>query len=136
MQIELTKKEFRYLLDLVYIGNWILNATRGENRFAQYDNIESMLFGLCRNNGMHALVEDQGNGSIPSRAYTEGGIQEAITLYEDTVFYELLAEHLARRDLDYPEVNDDNYAQILNRMGQYMAEFQANGLDRVSVGEE
>lgn len=28
MNIELTDKEFRRLLDLVYIGNWILNSTR------------------------------------------------------------------------------------------------------------
>ena len=26
MNIELTDKEFRRLLDLVYIGNWILNS--------------------------------------------------------------------------------------------------------------
>ena len=33
MQIELSKKEFRRLLDMVYIGNWILNSTRGNERF-------------------------------------------------------------------------------------------------------
>ena len=58
MQIQLTTKEFRRLLDLVYIGNWILNSTRGEDRFQDYDDVESKLFDLCRTNGMHALVED------------------------------------------------------------------------------
>ena len=29
MQIDFTPKEFRRLLDLVYIGNWVLNSTRG-----------------------------------------------------------------------------------------------------------
>lgn len=56
MQIEFTKKEFRRLLDMVYIGNWILNSTRGDDRFADYDNLESKLFALCRQNGMDALV--------------------------------------------------------------------------------
>ena len=32
MNIELSDKEFRRLLDMVYIGNWILNSTRGEDR--------------------------------------------------------------------------------------------------------
>ena len=32
MNIELTDKEFRRLLDLVYIGNWILNSTREKGR--------------------------------------------------------------------------------------------------------
>ena len=36
MQLELSKKEFRRLLDMVYIGNWILNSTRGEDRFRDY----------------------------------------------------------------------------------------------------
>ena len=37
MNIELTEKEFRRLLDLVYVGNWVLNSTRGEDRFEDYD---------------------------------------------------------------------------------------------------
>ena len=57
MQLELSKKEFRRLLDLVYIGNWILNSTRGDDRIADYDQVESKLFALCRENGMPSLVE-------------------------------------------------------------------------------
>ena len=74
MQIDLTTKEFRSLLDLVYIGNWILNSTRGEDRFQDYDDVESKLFALCRTNGMNTLVEDWEGTSIPSKAYAEGGI--------------------------------------------------------------
>ena len=33
MNIELSDKEFRRLLDLVYVGNWVLNSTRGSDRF-------------------------------------------------------------------------------------------------------
>ena len=58
MQIDLSKKEFRRLLDMVYIGNWILNSTRGDDRFADYDDLESKLFALCRGNGMDALREE------------------------------------------------------------------------------
>ena len=29
MKIELTEQQYRYLLDLVYIGNWVINSTRG-----------------------------------------------------------------------------------------------------------
>ena len=43
MQLDLTKKEFRRLLDMVYIGNWILNSTRGDDRIADYDDLESKL---------------------------------------------------------------------------------------------
>ena len=126
MQIELTPKEFRRLLDMVYIGNWVLNSTRGEDRFADYDNLESKLFALSP-----ALSEVWNGTIVPSRAYTEGGIHEAIAYYEDNVFYEILAEELSRRDMDYPEINDDNYDEIVTRMDRYMSEFELSGVDHL-----
>ena len=135
MQIDLTQKEFRRLLDLVYIGNWILNSTRGDDRFQDYDNVESKLFGLCRQHNMNALVEDWNGVSVPSKAYTEGGIHEAIACYEDTVFYEILAEELSRRDMDYPEINEENYGEIMDRMSRYMDEFQLSGVDKLVLEE-
>ena len=131
MNIELSTKEFRRLLDLVYIGNWVLNSTRGNDRFADYDDVESKLFGLCKGTKMGILTEDWNGIPIPSKPYAEGGIHEAIALYEDTVFYEILAEELSRRDMDYPEITADNYDEIIGRMENYMQEFQVSGVDRL-----
>ena len=135
MQIELSKKEFRSLLDLVYIGNWVLNSTRGNDRFQVYDDLESKLFALCRDNGMKVLVEKWEGVDVPSKAYAEGGIHEAIAFYEDNVFYEILAEELSRRDMDYAEITDENYDEIMGRMRSYMDEFQLSGLDHLKLEE-
>ena len=126
MQIELTNKEFRRLLDLVYIGNWVLNSTRGDDRFQEYDDLESKIFALSP-----ALSEPWNGTVVPSRAYTEGGIHEAIAYYEDNIFYEILAEELYRRDMDYPEINDDNYDEIVGRMDRYLSEFEMSGVDHL-----
>ena len=131
MEIKLTQKQFRRLLDLVYIGNWVLNSTRGNDRFADYDNLESKLFGMCKGTGMQILVEDWNDTTIPSKAYEEGGIQEAIAYYEDNVFYQILAEELSRRDMGYAEITEDNYDEVVRRMESYMGEFQQSGLDRL-----
>lgn len=131
MQIELSKRQFRLLLDMVYIGNWVLNSTRGDDRFKEYDDVESKLFSLCRSQGMDILAQDWEGTVVPSQAYAEGGIHEAIAYYEDNVFYEILAEELSRRDMNYPEITDDNYAEILGRMDHYMTEFQHSGLDHL-----
>ena len=130
MQIDLTAKEFRRLLDLVYIGNWVLNSTRGEDRFADYDNLESKIFALSP-----ALSEEWNGTVVPSQAYTEGGIHEAIAYYEDNVFYEILAEELSRRDMDYPEITEDNYDEIVSRMDRYMSEFQLSGVLHLTLEE-
>lgn len=131
MQIELTNKEFRMLLDMVYIGNWVLNSTRGDDRFQDYDNIESKLFALCHDTGLKALAQRQDGTTFPSLAYTQGGIHEAIAFYEDNIFYEILAEELSRRDMNYPEITQENYAEIVERMNRYMDEFELSGVDRL-----
>ena len=130
MQIELTNKEFRRLLDLVYIGNWVLNSTRGYDRFADYDNLESKIFAYS------PTLSEPWNGTVvPSQAYAEGGIHEAIAYYEDNVFYEILAEELSRRDMNYPEINEENYDEIMGRIQQYMEVFQISGVDRLVLEE-
>ena len=130
MTIDLTPKEFRLLLDLVYIGNWVLNSTRGENRFQAYDDLESKIFALS------PKLSQVWNGTVvPSKAYAEGGIHEAIAFYEDNVFYEILAEELSRRDMGYADITEENYPEIVNRMDQYMEEFRVSGLDKLILEE-
>ena len=70
---------------------------------------------------------------IPSKAFAEGGIHEAIAYYEDAVFYEILAEELSRRDMDYADITQDNYDEIVGRMERYMDEFRLSGVDRLTL---
>ncbi len=86
MKLELTGKQFRRLLDMVYIGNWILNSTRGEDRFKDYDEVESLLFTRAAMEGMPMLAAYYKGEIVPSRAFAEGGIHEAIAEYENNVF--------------------------------------------------
>ena len=135
MEIELTEKEYRRLLDMVYIGNWILNSTRGEDRFADYDRVESKIFSYCRAHQMDALIERWEGQIVPSRAFAEGGIHEAIMDYEDAVFFDILAEELARRDMDHAPISAQNYDELVERMDEYMEEFERNGTDRLQLEE-
>ena len=133
MNIELTEKEFRRLLDLVYIGNWILNSTRGEDRFEDYDLLQEKLFALCSGHGMRSLVQRWQGHVFPSRAYEEGGIHEAIADYEDAVFFNILAEELARRDLGLEATDPEDFTELSERMEEYLAEFDRNGLGAIHI---
>lgn len=130
MNIDLTGKEFRRLLDMVYIGNWILNSTRTTDRFEDYDLVQEKLFSLCAKNGMPSLVQTWHGHVFPSRAYEDGGIHEAIADYEDAVFFDILAEELARRDLGE---DCDDLAALTARMDEYMDEFEANGVENLTL---
>ena len=133
MNIELTDKEFRRLLDLVYIGNWILNSTREKDRFEDYDILQEKLFAQCAKNGMNALISRWQGHIFPSPAYENGGIHEAIADYEDAVFFDILAEELARRDLDLVDTDPEDFSELTARMDEYMAEFEKNGLNTIKI---
>lgn len=133
MKIELTPRQFRYLLDLVYIGNWVLNSTRDKDRIKEYDQVESLIFSHCLQNKMPKLVELYQGELIPSRAFADGGIHEAIEQYEDIVFYEILAEEMALRDMDGEPLTKENYDALMARIDDYLSEFDRHGTDNISV---
>ena len=133
MQLELTKKQYRRLLDMVYIGNWVLNSTRGEDRFTDYDEVESLLFSKAGEEGMKSLAELYEGEIIPSRAFVDGGIHEAIIEYENNIFFDILAEDLARRDMEDAAIDQNNYEELVHRIEAYLDEFEAHGTDRILV---
>ena len=129
----MTEKQYRRLLDLVYIGNWVLNSTRGEDRITEYDDVESLVFSHCVNHGMVPLVESYHGELIPSRKFAEGGIHEAIAAYEDTMFFEILAQELALRDMDSEQPTPENCEELQERMNAYLGEFEKHGTDNITV---
>ena len=58
---------------------------------------------------------------------------QAIEQYEDTVFYEILAEELALKDLNGQPLTRENYAALMERIDAYLSEFDENGTEHVSV---
>lgn len=135
MKLELTNKQYRRLLDMVYIGNWILNSTRGDDRISDYDEVEACIFSAGIPYGFGMLSEKLGGSIIPSRAYAEGGIHEAIMDYEDTVFFEILAEELARRDIAMEGGAEEDPDELNDRIRDYITEFEMNGTDNITLNK-
>ena len=133
MQLEMSNKQFRRLLDLVYIGNWVLNSTRGDERFQDYDQVESLLFAKAALEGMPQLAELYQGEIVPCKAFVEGGIHEAIMEDENNVFFDILAEDLARRDMDDAPIDESNYDELTSRIDAYIAEFEEHGTDNILV---
>ena len=136
MKIEMSEKQFRRLLDMVYIGNWVLNSARGSDRIRVYDQVESLLFSQCLLHDMPDLVDVVRGVAVPSRAFNEGGIHEAIMAYEDTVFYEILAEELARRDMELEGLTaetPEGMVDLNRRIDEDLDEFELHGTDHITV---
>ena len=98
--------------------------------------MESLVFSHCLGRGMEQLTELYQGELIPSRAFAEGGIHEAIMDYEDSVFFDILAEDLARRDMDDVPIDDSNCEELNSRIDAYIAEFEEHGTDNLTVDSD
>ena len=98
--------------------------------------MESLLFAKAREEGMGVLAEDWQGEVVPSRAFAEGGIHEAIMEYENNVFFDILAEDLARRDMEDASIDQNNYEELSSRIDAYIAEFEQHGTDNILVDSD
>ena len=132
--IELSGRDYRFLLDLVYIGNWVLNSARENDRIEEYDALTRKIFSYCSNSELNALISRKDDDTIrPSRAYVDGGIHEVIEDYEDAVFFDILAEELTRRDMKSAAINPDDLTEFARRIDEYINEFERNGVDNITI---
>ena len=45
----------------------------------------------------------------------------------------IITEELARRDMDYQPISQENYDELVSRMDDYINEFEAHGTDNILV---
>ena len=53
--------------------------------------------------------------------------------YENNIFFDILAEELARRDMDDVPIDETNVDEFNQRVETYIAEFEAHGTDNITV---
>ena len=54
---------------------------------------------------------------------------------EDAVFFDILAEELARRDLEDGETLPETDPELMARIEEYYSEFEQNGIDHLIIEE-
>ena len=72
-----------------------------------------------------------GEWRVPEGTLIQKG--DAIMEYENNVFFEILAEDLARRDMDDVPIDETNYDELAQRIDAYIDEFEAHGTDNITV---
>ena len=82
---------------------------------------------------MNSLTEFWQGEAVPSQAFADGGIHDAIMEYENNVFFDILAEDLARRDMDDVPIDENNYQELASRIDAYISEFEEHGTDNILV---
>lgn len=148
MKIELTDNEYRLLLDLVYMANWVIHSHHGGKRAGveDYDMLVQKLYSFAQEAGCGALVraDRTSNEYVTTRHFEE--LTTAIDLleeYDDDTFWDALISRLAERDV-YEQVEEDRrdaldieeYWERSEPIEEaYYREFRRHSLDRLRLVE-
>lgn len=152
MNISLTEPELIRLLRMTLVGDWVMHAALMADELkdpeveAHKQVLQKLLNAAARAKLDGVVARDpQGNAYYESAAF-EDEILGIVDEWNESQFWEMLADELARRDLraEFGEegVHDMDREERFNRLTQladrYEQEFMAHGLGRlriVDVGE-
>lgn len=142
MQIHLTQDQYKKLLHLVYLGNWMVNSYRDDQRLEEYDQLAEDIMAFAPAAGMKDRVEfDEFEGRYyPSRKLDEE-MRSYWQEYDEDVFWNMLIDGLAERDFGrkYSDENLDTMEweeyekKIEPFLKRYEKEVDEHGLERLEV---
>lgn len=139
MKIDFTPKQYRQMLDLLYLGEWVANSAKDEeNRIVEYDELYQHVLSFAKGFGCDDIItyDESFEANIETMEY-ENAMQSHIAKYDEDVFWTELAERLAKRDvlekLGNEAPNEEVIGELFEIEEEYQKEFAENGLNHISV---
>jgi hypothetical protein len=143
MKINYTKKEYRLLLDMVEIAEWVLNAHKSDpsDEINIYSELYQKILSHAKEMGFENLItydKDLG-GYFATAEYEESGHMRYIEEFEDDVFWDALPSRLAVRDL-VKQVGEKKYEEmefveratkLVELESVYYDELEEHGIDNL-----
>ena len=104
MQIEFTKQEFRTLLDILEIADWVINAHHSHtpDNCKKYSDFEQKIFSQAEAFGFSDLIEyvEKNQEYFPTMKHDDNSnVMPIIKEFEKDSFWEDIVEELAKRDM-------------------------------------
>lgn len=101
-KISFTKEQFESLLKLVYLGEWMINANRVDDRIKKYEDLQDYIFSYAKQFGLDEFVDDEEAKKgkfFPTRKFEEEtDVQKFIKEYDEETFWDEIVDRLGERD--------------------------------------
>lgn len=144
MKINFTKKQYEDLVKLVYLGTWMVNAHRTDDRVAKYEELEQYILSFYKNFVMEnfILIDEELKRFFPTKEFEEEtDVEQYIDEYNNDIFWEELIDRLARRDFirEYGEENllkmpwEERFGKEQPFIDKYDEEFEKNGIENLDI---
>lgn len=134
MNIELTKGQYEKLVEMVYLGNWIINSIRApDDIIKEYEEAEQFFYSHSKKFGTSKQIKfDEGTGEYDPTNFLEDSMQSFLDEYEDDAFWDSLIEKLSDIEIYNNKINP-SLEEIFKIREKYETEFVNNGLARVRL---
>ena len=104
MKINITKKEYLTLLEILEIADWVLHAHHAEERpeTGKYREFEQAIFAHAKDMGYGSLIErdPESNQYFPTRELEDTSpAMDFVREFENDAFWDELIQRLVSRDL-------------------------------------
>lgn len=144
MKINFTKKQYEDLVKLVYLGTWMVNAHRTDDRVEKYEELEQYILSFYKDFGMEnfILFDEELKRFFPTKEFEEEtDVEQYIDEYNNDIFWEELIDRLARRDFirAYGEENllkmtwEERFEKEQPFIDKYDEEFEKNGIENLDI---
>lgn len=141
--VEFTNEQYLVLMKAVYLGNWMANAYRIDDKKKEYEGIEDYIFSFAPKFGLKKFMDhEETERYFPTRAFEEETeVHELHEEYDEETVWDELANWLGERDLfeRYSEAEikamsrDEYFVKKSEYVAVYEEEFGKHGMERVRI---
>ncbi|AUH73012.1 hypothetical protein [Legionella sainthelensi] len=146
MKVNITKKEYRTLLDMLYIADWVLHSsTIKETKQNEYEALKQKFLSYFKEMEADEQIEfsQEFNEHFEKTQYEELLNEKFIEPYEQKLFWDELIHRLSERDvIDAMGVEQYKKLEPMERMkkveevkAQYANEFKKHGVKHLKLSE-
>jgi hypothetical protein len=146
MQVSITRKEYKTLLEILEISGWVLHSHKTEKdpRTQKFRDLEQKFFALAADMGYpdFFVYDEKLKSYSPTDIHEETiDVFDYIEEYDDDTFWDKLGEMLGFRDL-IDQIGEDavadmdpgeRFMKIEEMSSRYFDEFFENGIKRLYV---
>lgn len=144
MKIHFTKKEYRLLLDVLYVAGWVIHSREIEDKpeTEPYRGLEQKILSVANDYGFEKLInyDSKFEKYSPSVDFEENAtVNNFIDKFEVETFWDELCDRLAQRDFladhDEKTIDEMDEDEFFNKTNEYAVkyheEFAKNGLNNL-----
>jgi hypothetical protein len=143
LKIELSKEQYKTLLQLVFMGDWLANSIRtNEDGNKEFEDLEQYLYSFAGEQGMENLImyDEKFKKYFSTREFEES-FETIIDEYDDFTFWQELPGRLAKRDLfreigPVSHLTDNHRSRMYEIEEKYEIEFEKSGLKNLILQDQ